>query len=122
MRNLAARIERLEQVQSPAHVTVIMITNWGEGQIKGWKGEGFYIARNPGESEEALACRAAAEARAHYGEHLSLVPGHIVLHMEREDVPHVKAQPRPELIPEARPAPKAQAEQTEITVIRDWMT
>jgi hypothetical protein len=50
----------------------------------GWKGEGIYIARNPGQSEEALATRAAAEARAHYNQHPSLATGHIVLQMDRE--------------------------------------
>jgi hypothetical protein len=86
MRNLAARIERLEEVYSPAEIIVIMITHFGEGEIKGWGAEGFYVARKPGESEEALASRAAAEARAHYGQHLLPVPGHIVLQMDREVV------------------------------------
>ena len=122
MRNLAARIERLEQVQSPAHITVIMLTDWGEGQIKGWKGEDFYIARNPSESEEVLASRAAAETRAHHTQHPSLLPGHIVLQMDWEYVPYVKPESRPEAIPEARAVPKAQPEQKEIKVIRHWMT
>ena len=59
MRNLAARIERLEEVCSPAEIIVIMLTHFGEGEIKGWGAEGIYIARNPGESEGALASRAA---------------------------------------------------------------
>ena len=86
MRNLAARIERLEEVYSPAEIIVVMITNFGEGEIKGWKGDGIYIARRPGESEEAFASRAAAEGRAHYNQHLFLVSGHIVLQMDREEV------------------------------------
>jgi hypothetical protein len=90
MRNLAARIDRLEEVYSPAEIIVIMITNFGEGEIKGWGAEGIYIACKPGESEEALANRAAAEARAHYRQHPSLVSGHIVLRMDREYVPHMK--------------------------------
>ena len=83
MRNLVHRIERLEEVYSPAEIIVVMITNWGEGEIKGWKGDGIYIARNPGESEEALASRAAAEARVHHNQHPSLLPGYIVLQMDR---------------------------------------
>jgi hypothetical protein len=86
MRNLAARIERLEEVYSPPEIIVIMLTNFGEGEIKGWAGEGIYIARNPGESEEALACRAPAEARAYHTQHPSLSPGYIVVQMDREDV------------------------------------
>ena len=35
MRNLAARIERLEEVYSPAEIIVIMLTHFGEGEIKG---------------------------------------------------------------------------------------
>jgi hypothetical protein len=31
-----------------------MLTDFGKGEIKGWKGEGFYVARLPGESEEDL--------------------------------------------------------------------
>ena len=85
-RSLAARIERLEEVYSPAEVIVIMLTHFGEGEIKGWKGDGIYVARKPGESEEALASRAAAEARGHYNQHPSLTTGHIVLQMDREDV------------------------------------
>ena len=86
MRNLAARLERLEEVYSPSEIIVIMITNYGIGEIRGWKGDGIYIARNPGESEEALARRAAAEARAHYRQHPGLVSRHVVLQMDREDV------------------------------------
>ena len=86
MRNLAARIERLEEVYSPAEIIVIMITHFGEGEIKGWKGDGIYIARKPGESEEALANRAATEARAYHRQHPSLLYGHIVLQMDREVV------------------------------------
>ena len=86
MRNLAARIERLEEVYSPAEIIVIMLTHFGEGEIKGWGAEGFYVARKPGESEEALANRFAAEARAHYRQHPGLVSGHVILQMEREDV------------------------------------
>ena len=63
MRNLEKRLEKLEEVYSPAEITVIMLTHFGQGEIKGWKGEGIYIARDPGESEEALACRAAVKAR-----------------------------------------------------------
>jgi hypothetical protein len=88
MRNLAARIERLEEIYSPAEIIVIMITNFGEGEIKGWGAGGIYIARNPGESEEALATRAATEAQAHYKQHPALVSGHLVLQMDREYVPH----------------------------------
>jgi len=47
MRNLASRIERLEEVCSPAEIIVVMITNFGKGEIKGWKGDGIYIARDP---------------------------------------------------------------------------
>ena len=85
MRNLAARIERLEEVYSPAEIIVIMINNFGKGEIKGWKGDGIYIARDLGESEEALANRAAAGARAYYREHPSLTSGDIVLQMDREN-------------------------------------
>ena len=76
---------RLEEVYSPPEIIVIMLTNFGEGEIKGWAGDGIYIARNHGESEEALACRAAAEAQAHHNAHPSLLHGHIVLHMDREE-------------------------------------
>jgi len=41
MRNLAARIERLEEVYSPPEIIVIMLTNFSEGELKGWKGDGF---------------------------------------------------------------------------------
>ena len=64
-----------------------MITNFGKGEIKGWGAEEIYIARNPGESEEALATQAAAEARAHHNRQPSLLRGHIVLQMDREYVP-----------------------------------
>jgi hypothetical protein len=123
MRNLAERIERLEEVYSPAEIIVIMLTDWGEGEIKGWKGEGYYIARNPGESEEALAARTAAEARAYHNEHPSLLAGHIVLRMDRESVPYVKPEPEPDpkRLPDARPAPKDQPELREIHVIRHRM-
>ncbi len=87
MRNLEKRLEKLEHVYTPAEIIVIMITHFGQGEIKGWGAEGLYIARNPGESEEALAGRAAAEARAHYNQHPSLASGHIVLQMDREYVP-----------------------------------
>jgi len=50
-----------------------MITNFGKGEIKGWGAEEIYIARNPGESEEALATQAAAEARAHHNRQPSLI-------------------------------------------------
>jgi hypothetical protein len=84
MRNLEKRLEKLEQVYSPPQIRVIMLTDWGGGDIKGWKGEeGIYIARNPSESEEALARRAAAEVRAHHNQHPSLLPGYIVLQMDR---------------------------------------
>ena len=84
MRNLAARIERLEQVYSRAEITVVMLTHFGEGEIKGRGNEGIYIARNPGESEEALASRAVAEVQAYYNQHPTLVSGRIVLQMDRE--------------------------------------
>jgi hypothetical protein len=87
MRNLEARIERLEEVYIPAEITVIMLTDFGKGEIKGWKGDGFCIARNPDESEEDLAQRAAAQAQAYHNAHPSLLPAYIVLHMDREDVP-----------------------------------
>ena len=35
MRNLAPRIERLEEVYSPAEIIVIMLTHFGEGEITG---------------------------------------------------------------------------------------
>lgn len=120
MRNLAARIKRLEEVYSPAEIIVIMLTHFGEGEIKGWGAEGFYVARNPGESEEALASRAAAEARSYYKQHPALMSGHVVLQMDREGAPHAKPEPAREPIPETRAAPKAQPSKTEITVIRDW--
>jgi len=63
-----------------------MLTHFGEGEITGWGAEGIYIARYPGESEEALANRAAAEARAHYTESPLFLSGHIVLQMDREVV------------------------------------
>lgn len=115
MRNLAARIERLEEVYSPAEISVILVVFYGAGEVKGWKGDGIYIARDPGESEEALASRAAAEARAHYNQRPSLVSGHIVLQMDRGCVPHAKPEPAREPIPETRAAPKAQPSKTEIT-------
>ena len=65
---------------------MIMLTHFGEGEIKGWAAEGFYVARKHGESEEDLACRAAAEARAYYRPHPSSASRHIVLQMYREDV------------------------------------
>jgi hypothetical protein len=77
------RIERLEEVYSPAEI-MIMLTDWGEGELKGWKGDGHYIARDLGESGEAFGHRAAAEARARHNERPSLWPGHIVLQMDRE--------------------------------------
>lgn len=86
MRNLVARIERLEEVYSPAEIIVIMITNFGEGEIKGWKGDGIYIARKAGESEDVLARRAADEVRAYHNHHPSLSPGYMALQMDREDV------------------------------------
>jgi len=64
-----------------------MLTHFGEGEITGWGAEGIYIARYPGESEEALANRVAAEARAYYRQHPGLVSGHVILQMDREDVP-----------------------------------
>jgi hypothetical protein len=33
---------------------MIMLTDFGKGEIRGWKGERLYVARNPGESEEVL--------------------------------------------------------------------
>ena len=86
MRNLEKRLEKLEQVYSPPEILVIMLADFGRGEIRGWKGDGIYIARKPGESEEALASRAAAEARAYYGQHPGLVSGHVILQMDREDV------------------------------------
>jgi hypothetical protein len=77
------RESRLEEVYSPAEIIVIMLTHFGEGEIKGWGVQGIYIARKPGESEEDLANRAAAEARAHYSQHPSVSLGHVVLQMDR---------------------------------------
>jgi len=126
VRNLEKRLEKLEEVYSPAEITVIMLTHFGQGEIKGWKGEGIYIARDPGESEEASANRAAAEARAYYNQHPSLVSGHIALQMDRECVSGVKLEPRPQSTPTTGTpttgTPKAEPEHREITVIRDWMT
>lgn len=86
MRNLEQRLEKQGRVYSPAEIIVIMLTNFGEGEIKGWGAEGIYIARKPRESEEALASRAAAEAQAHCSQQPGLVSGHIVLQMDREYV------------------------------------
>jgi len=61
MRNLEKRLEKLEQEYSPPEITVIMLTDFGEGEVKGWKGDDFYVTRNPSESEEAHASRAATE-------------------------------------------------------------
>jgi hypothetical protein len=46
MRNLEKRFEKLEQEYKPAEIIVIMVTHWG-GELKGWEGDGFYIARLP---------------------------------------------------------------------------
>jgi len=54
MRNLAARIERLAEVYSPAEIIVILITHFGDGEIKGWGAEGFYVARKPGSPKRPL--------------------------------------------------------------------
>jgi hypothetical protein len=62
-----------------------MLTGFGEGQIKGWNGDGIYIARNAGESEEALESRAATEARAHCNQNPSLASEHIVLQVDRQN-------------------------------------
>ena len=56
MRNLEKRLEKLEQEYTPPEIIVIMLTHWG-GELKGWKGDGFYIARLPGDSEEDLQAR-----------------------------------------------------------------
>jgi hypothetical protein len=86
MRNLAARIERLEADYNPAEIAVILLTHFGDSEIKGWRAKGFYVARKPGESEEALASRAATEAQAYHNQYTSLSPGYMVLQMDREDV------------------------------------
>jgi hypothetical protein len=122
MRNLEKRLEKLEQVYSPIEIIVIMLTDFCKGEINGWRGEGIYIARNPRESEEALAKRAATEARLHHNQHPSPLPGYIVLQMDRQYVLYLKPESRPEPIPEARVTPKGQPELREVKVIRHWMT
>jgi hypothetical protein len=88
-----------------------MITHWG-GELKGWQGDGFYIARLPGESEEDLEERAAAEARAYGQAHPSVVRnGFISVHMEVEREPYVKPESKPDHVateqpPEPRAVPK----------------
>jgi len=43
---------------------VFLITRFGEGELKGWQGDGFYVARNPGETEKKCTDRASQEAKA----------------------------------------------------------
>jgi hypothetical protein len=84
----------------PARIIVLMLTDFGEGELKGWKGDGFYIALNPGETEEECADRAYLEAKA-YGEgHPSLLMpgGLLMIHMDREDIPYVKPEPVAEAV------------------------
>jgi hypothetical protein len=103
MRNLEKRLEKLEQTYTPAEIIVIMITHWG-GELKGWQGDGFYIARQPGESEEDLEERAAAEARAYGQAHPSLVRnGFISVHMDVEREPHVQPEPKPDPVATTQP-------------------
>ncbi len=105
IRNLADRIDRLEEVYSPPEVMVIMVASYPTGEVKGWKGDGYYIKRNPGESEEALKDRAITEAKSHYQANPPSVPNGIVLHMDHESVPYVKPEPEPATEPEPAPAP-----------------
>jgi len=112
MRNLEKRLEKLEQADTPAKIIVIMLTNFGEGELTGWKGDGFYVARQPGESEEELEERAAAEARAYGQAHPSLVcNGFISVHMDVEREPYVKPESKPDPVateqpPQPRVVPK----------------
>lgn len=77
MRNLAARIERLEEVYSPAEVKVIFLDcfSTGYGEVTGCNGrdyyrdpvdDGFRVEREPGESVDAFMDRAAGIARSYY--------------------------------------------------------
>jgi hypothetical protein len=103
MRNLEKRLEKLEQEYTPAEIIVIMVTHWG-GELKGWQGDGFYIARLPGESEEDLQERAAAEARAYGLAHPSLVRnGLISVHMDVEHEPYVEPESKPDPVATAQP-------------------
>jgi hypothetical protein len=103
MRNLEKRLEKLEQEYKPPEVIVIMVTHWG-GELKGWQGDGFYIARLPGESEEALQERAAAEARAYGQAHPSVVRNGIIsVHMDVVREPYVQPESKPDPVATAPP-------------------
>jgi hypothetical protein len=67
MRDIERRLAKLEQVREQEVTMVCLVSFVSPGvqrAVKGWKGDGYYIARKPGESEEALAVRAKAEAKA----------------------------------------------------------
>jgi hypothetical protein len=100
MRNPEKRLEKLEQEYKPPEVIVFLVTDFSQGELKGWKGDGFYIARNPGETEEECADRAHPEAKAYGEAHRSLLmPGGVLMiHMDREDIPYVKQEPVPEAV------------------------
>ena len=106
MRNLAARIERLEEVYSPPEVKVMLLTFYGTA-TKGYRTEHLFIPKEPGESDDELANRAEAEAKAYYREHPSLVTAHgcIVLMQDVEREACVKPDPNPVSTPELAPEP-----------------
>lgn len=108
LREYEKRIEKLEEAYGPSEVMVLMRTFYGVGEVKGWKGDnGFYVKRNPGESEEALASRAAEEARTYYRDKPPPPWCIVMLLMDKEPETYVKPEPalaaEPERIPETAP-------------------
>lgn len=108
MRNLLARIERLEEVYSPPEIRVMLLTFYGTA-TKGYGTEHLYIPKKSGESDDELANRAEAEAKAYYREHPSLLLAHefIVLMQDVEHAVCVKPDPKPLSTPEPAPEPRA---------------
>ena len=106
MRNLESRLEKLEQAikPSPDNVMVVMLVDFvGQGPVRAYKGmdSDFCVERRGGETEEAFAERASAEARARV---TPTEGGAIVLLSENERPAESLARAEREAIQETVPA------------------
>jgi len=116
MRNLAARIEWLEEVYSPPDVVVVMLVDFvGDGPLLRFKSDnGFCIERQEGESEDAFTQRTESEVKAYHRSYPSPPNCCMVLFSERERLPNVKPElepePKPDPAPVRQPAPAVQSE------------
>jgi hypothetical protein len=104
MRDIERRLAKLEQVREQEVTMVCLVSFVSPGvqrAVKGWKGDGYYIARKPGESEEALAVRAEVEAklRSHSNANILLIE-------DREDLPSpARGSGSGKALPELAPEP-----------------